>query len=181
MKKNLFHPSLKGIAFALPLFVLFACCSSIVYGQAITITQSNCFTIVFDTAQLSCDLNHCNNPKEYCTDCRTFKIVSDKCTGLYPTGFTVVSTSNTDCHSVCSPGDFNIDDLPSGFPGSWCSWYNPRIMRTVASGGIPDLGSAKFTICHTPLAPPSKRTYTISLPAGIQCNGVDCTPATITF
>lgn len=184
MKKNLFHPSLKGIAFAIPLFLLLACCSA-VFAQPV-IVNSNCFTILNDTGTnicsttSTCDIDPSPNGTDMhlCERCHTFRIVTDKCTGLNPSTFTVVSSSSTDCHSVCSPGDFNIDDLPSGFPGSTCSWYNPRIMRYVGSGGIPDLTTVRFTICH---AANTSQTYTISLPPGTKCNGIDCTGATITF
>lgn len=197
MKKNLFHPSLKGIAFALPLFLLFACCSSSVFAQPATITQSNCYTITEDTSHYVCDTMYhlpqgdrpksCNVGGNYgnhnCTYCKTFRICMDKCTGLNPTTFTVTSSSSTDCHNVCSQGDFNIfDQWGNGFED--CSWLNPRVMVSVISTGIPDLQCVKFTICRAippGVTPIPTQTYTISLPAGTSCGGVACGNATITF
>src|SRR6185295_961233 len=95
---------------------------------------SPCFSVtatyVTDTSVSGrCNNGACRtNPVDIipCNNCVDVTICMDSCSGLNLKQFGIVSSSSTDCHSVCSPtGDFLYNTDPTG---STCSWYNARVI-----------------------------------------------------
>ena len=174
---------LKGIALAVSVYMVCFGWLDKSYSQTYpTHTNSPCFSVyvVYDTLGTSCDdATVCGpNPNDThtCDKCVIVTICTDSCTGVNPYEFTIVSRSNTDCHSVCSSGDFTYSATPSG---SSCSWYNTRKIWYKNVNGVPDNTCASFRICRNTKgtnAPPAHQTYdiTVTSPATPQCNGHVC-------
>jgi hypothetical protein len=178
----------RGIALAVSVFILFACCGNAVFGQTPETPGPSCFSVyhigLVNPFLLPCyysnQLLKCANDQDGgldngddCSNC--FLVTLESCDNAeYPASFQI---SSDICFSICAPwGDFCIDESvasvcdPSTKQFVWKNSCTPPCNGMTSS----DLGSIQICTPYTPSGTtPAPHAFHISLLAhcGPLCQG----------
>jgi hypothetical protein len=168
--------TIKGIALAVSIFVLFACYSNLVLAQSIY-QQADCFTLVSVTSESSgCGVSYSTSD---CTDgCsgRCIDVTIESCNSYeYPISFQITSLAGK-CFTICSP---TADYYLGTYDSLWCHSGNHQIVWNHSNTPVgigPQPTSGTFEICSS-----EEDAFQIDLIAhsGPLCNSPCSTPGIV--